>query len=156
MGTLSKALGTSGGYVAGGAFLKEYLINTSKAFIYTTAQPPAIAAAASAAIKITQNDPDRRRRLWATRNYLHSELKALGFQFTDTQSPILPIIVKSPETALKMSQALYEAGIYVPAIRPPTVPKNSSRLRLTVSSEQSNDQLEKVIKAFGILKKKFC
>jgi len=155
MGTLSKALGTSGGYVAGGAFLKEYLINTSKAFIYTTAQPPAIAAAASAAIKITQNDPGRRRRLWAIRNDLHSELKALGFQFTDTQSPILPIIVKSPETALKMSQALYEAGIHVPAIRPPTVPKDSSRLRLTISSEHSNHQLEKVIKAFGILKKKF-
>jgi len=137
------------------AALKEYLINTSKAFIYTTAQPPAIAAATSAALKIIQTDNGRRQRLWDNRNYLYSELKNMGFQLTNTQSPILPIIVKSPETALKMSQALYEAGIYVPAIRPPTVPKNSSRLRLTVSSEHSNDQLEKVIKAFGILKKKF-
>ena len=153
MGTLSKAIGISGGYVAGTASLKEYLINTSKAFIYTTAQPPAIAAAASAAIQIIQNEPERRQRLWENRNYLFSELKSLGFQFTDTNSSILPIIVKSPDKALKMSQALYEAGIYVPAIRPPTVPKNSSRLRLTVSSEHSNDQLEKVIKAFGILKR---
>jgi len=156
MGTLSKAIGTSGGYVAGTASLKEYLINTSKAFIYSTAPPPAIAVAAAAAIRVIQNEPQRRRRLWGNRNYLYSDLKKLGFELTDTQSPILPIIVKSPETALKMSQALYEAGIYVPAIRPPTVPKNSSRLRLTVSSEHSNDQLEKVIKAFGILKKKFC
>jgi glycine C-acetyltransferase/8-amino-7-oxononanoate synthase len=156
MGTLSKAIGTSGGYVAGTASLKEYLINTSKAFIYSTAPPPAIAVAAAAAIRVIQNEPQRRRRLWGNRNYLYSDLKKLGFELTDTQSPILPIIVKSPETALKMSQALYEAGIYVPAIRPPTVPKNSSRLRLTVSSEHSNDQLKKVIKAFGILKKKFC
>ncbi len=156
MGTLSKGIGTSGGFVAGTASLKEYLINTSKAFIYTTAPPPAMAAAAAAAIQVIQNEPQRRRRLWENRNYLYSDLKKLGFELTDTQSPILPIIVKSPETALKMFQALYEAGIHVPAIRPPTVPKDSSRLRLTISSEHSNDQLEKVIKTFGILKKKFC
>ncbi len=145
MGTLSKAIGTSGGYVAGTASLKEYLINTSNTFIYTTAPPPAMAAAASAAIQIIQNDPERRRRLWDNRNYLYSELKAMGFQLTNTQSPILPIIVRTQETALNMSQALYKAGIYVPAIRPPTVPKNSSRLRLTVSSEHSKDQLLKVL-----------
>jgi 8-amino-7-oxononanoate synthase len=146
MGTLSKAIGTSGGFVGGTAGLKEYLVNTSKAFIYTTAQPPAMAVAASAAIQIIQNEPERRQRLWENRNYLFSELKDIGFQFTDTQSPILPIIVKSPETALKMSQALYEAGIYVPAIRPPTVSKNSSRLRLTISSEHCKEQLQLVAK----------
>ncbi|MCH7616043.1 MAG: 8-amino-7-oxononanoate synthase, partial [Nitrospinae bacterium] len=79
MGTLSKAIGTSGGYVAGKAALKEYLINTSKAFIYTTAQPPAIAAATSAAIKIIQTDSERRQRLWDNRNYLYSELNDMGF-----------------------------------------------------------------------------
>ncbi len=145
MGTLSKAIGTSGGYIAGTATLKEYLINTSKAFIYTTAQPPAIAAATSAAIQIIQNEPARRERLWENRNYLYSELKSMGIQFTDTQSPILPIIVKLPETALKMSQTLYEAGIYAPAIRPPTVPKESSRLRVTVSSEHAPDQLRQLV-----------
>ena len=70
----------------------------------------------------------------------------MGFQLADSQSPILPIIVKSPETALKMSQALYEAGVYVPAIRPPTVPKHSSRLRLTVSSEHTQEQMETVVR----------
>ena len=145
IGTLSKAIGTSGGYVAGTTSLKEYLINTSKAFIYTTAQPPAIAAATSASIQIIQNEPDRRQRLWDNRNYLYSELKNMGFQLTNTQSPILPLIVKSSETAMKMSQALNEAGIFVPAIRPPTVPKNSSRLRLAICSEHSNEQRLKVL-----------
>ena len=148
MGTLSKAIGTSGGYVAGPASLKDYLINTAKAFIYTTAQPPAIAAAASAAIRIIQHEPARRERLRNNRNALHASLTGMGFQLADSQSPILPIIVKSPETALKMSQALYEAGVYVPAIRPPTVPKHSSRLRLTVSSEHTKEQLENVVTAF--------
>ena len=148
MGTLSKAIGTGGGYVAGPASLKDYLINTAKAFIYTTAQPPAIAAAASAAIRIIQHEPARRERLQNNRNDLHASLTGMGFQLADSQSPILPIIVKSPETALKMSQALYEAGVYVPAIRPPTVPKHSSRLRLTVSSEHTKEQLENVVTAF--------
>jgi len=156
MGTLSKAIGTGGGYVAGTTALKEYLINTAKAFIYTTAQPPAIAAAASAAIRIIQHETARRERLWNNRNHLHAALTGLGFQLTDTQSPILPIIVKSSETALKMSQALYEAGIYVPAIRPPTVPKNSSRLRLTVSSEHTEEQLETVVTAFRKTGKKMA
>lgn len=145
MGTLSKAIGTGGGYVAGTAALKDYLINTAKAFIYTTAQPPAIAAAASAAIRIIQNEPARRERLRTNRNALHAALTGLGFQLTETQSPILPIIVKSPERAMEMSQALYKAGIYVPAIRPPTVPKHSSRLRLTVSSEHTEEQLDNVV-----------
>ena len=148
MGTLSKAIGTSGGYVAGPASLKDYLINTSKAFIYTTAQPPAIAAASSVAIRIIQHEPARRERLRTNRNDLHASLTDMGFQLADSQSPILPIIVKSPETALKMSQALYEAGVYVPAIRPPTVPKHSSRLRLTVSSEHTQEQMEHVVTAF--------
>lgn len=155
MGTLSKAIGTSGGYVAGAAALKDYLINTAKAFIYTTAQPPAIAAAASAAIRIIQDEPTRRERLRSNRNALHAALTGLGFQLTDTQSPILPIIVKSPEQAVEMSQALYKAGVYVPAIRPPTVPKHSSRLRLTVSSEHTEEQLETVATAFRKVQEAF-
>ena len=114
----------------------------------TTAAPPAIAAAASEAIRIIQHEPARRERLWTNRNALYAALKDMGWPLTDTQSPILPIIVKSPETAVKMSEALFAAGVYVPAIRPPTVPKHSSRLRLTVSSEHTKDQLENVVNAF--------
>jgi len=149
IGTFSKAIGTSGGYVAAKTSLKNYLINFSKAFIFTTAQPPAIAAATSTAIQIIQNEPTCRHRLWKNRDFLYSELKNMGFQFTNTQSPILPIMVKSAEKALKMSQALYKAGIYAPAIRPPTVPQKSSRLRFTVSSEHSKEQLQYVIQAIN-------
>jgi len=151
MGTLSKAIGTSGGFVAGPASLKDYLINTSKPFIFATASPPAIAAAASAAIEVIEKEPERRQHLWDNREYLFTELKGMGLQLTDTQSPILPIILKTPEAALMMSHALYESGIFVPAIRPPTVPKNGSRLRLTVSSEHSKEQLQNVVNAF-----KYC
>ncbi len=147
MGTLSKAIGTSGGYVAGTAALKDYLVNTSKAFIYTTASPPALAAAATTAIRILRDEPERRARLWDNRRTLHSALTGMGFHLTDTHSPILPILVTSPETALRMSQALYDAGVYVPAIRPPTVPVHGSRLRLTVSSEHTAEQLEYVVTA---------
>ncbi len=147
MGTLSKALGAAGGYVVGTTGLKDYLINTSKAFIYTTAAPPAIAAAATAALHIIRTDPDRRARLWANRHYLHTALTDMGFQLTNTQSAILPIIVTSPETAMAFSRALHDAGIYAPAIRPPTVPKDSSRLRLTVSSEHTEKQLRLVCEA---------
>ena len=147
MGTLSKAIGTSGGYVAGTAALKNYLVNTSKAFIYTTASPPALAAAATTAIRILRDEPERRARLWDNRRTLHSALTGMGFHLTDTHSPILPILVTSPETALRMSQALYDAGVYVPAIRPPTVPVHGSRLRLTVSSEHTAEQLEYVVTA---------
>ena len=148
MGTLSKAIGTSGGYVAGTAALRDYLINTSKAFLYTTAPPPAMAAAASAAVRIIQHEPERRTRLRDNRAYLHAALNRMGFHVPDTPSPIIPIIVKSPETALKTSEALFAAGVYVPAIRPPTVPKHGSRLRLTVSSEHTREQLETVIQGF--------
>ena len=147
MGTLSKALGAFGGFVAGSSSLKDYLINTSKAFIFTTAAPPSMAAAASAAIQVIQSEPERRQRLWENREFLFTELKGLGIPLTDTRSPILPIMVKTPEAALKMSDTLYEAGIYVPAIRPPTIPKNSSRLRLTVSSEHTKNELQTVIQA---------
>lgn len=159
MGTLSKAIGISGGYVAGTTSLKEYLINTSKAFIFTTAQPPALATAASAAIQIIKNESGRRQRLWENRNYLYSKLKEIGIIFTNTQSPIIPILVATPEMALGISQELFNSGVYIPAIRPPTVPKHSSRLRITISSEHSKEQLQFVAdkichacKKYGVLK----
>ena len=148
MGTMSKALGVSGGYVAGTAGLTDYLVNTAKSFIFSTASPPAIAAAGLAALSVIRNEPERRKRLWTNREFLFTELTRMGLNLTDTQSPILPILVNTPEAALKMSQALFEEGVFVPAIRPPTVPKGSSRLRLTVSSEHTMEQLEKVVCAF--------
>ena len=147
MGTLSKAFGTIGGYVAGPRSFIDWLINTSRSFIYTTAPPPSMAAAAQAAINIVQTEPERRKRLWRNREQLYLGLKTIGFQLTDTQSPILPIILHDPQLAVKMSTKLLEQGIYVPVIRPPTVPKNTSRLRMTITSEHTAEQIHKALEA---------
>ncbi len=154
MGTCSKALGTVGGYVAGSRSFVDYLINTSRSFIYTTAPPPSMAAAAQAALQIVQAEPDRRRRLWQNREQLYHGLKNLGFQLTNTQSPILPIILNDPQRAIDMSEQLLQQGIYVPAIRPPTVPKGTSRLRMTVTSDHTPEHIETVLHAFEVIKAK--
>ncbi len=119
MGTLSKAFGTIGGYVVGSRSLVDYLINTSRSFIYTTAPPPSMAAAAQAAIQIIQSGQERRDRLLQNREQLYQGLKDMAFQLTNTQSPILPIILNEPQLAVDMSTKLLEQGIYIPAIRPP-------------------------------------
>jgi glycine C-acetyltransferase/8-amino-7-oxononanoate synthase len=147
MGTLSKAIGSSGGFVAGPKDFVAYLINTSRSFIYTTAPPPAIVAAASAALAIIQQEPQRRATLWRNREYLHHGLVDMGFQLTNTQSPILPIIVKNPELGVQMSHRLREEGVWIPAVRPPTVPKETSRLRITVTADHSIEQIETALRA---------
>ncbi|MDH3769454.1 MAG: aminotransferase class I/II-fold pyridoxal phosphate-dependent enzyme, partial [Nitrospirota bacterium] len=142
MGTLGKALGTSGGFMTGTKDFIAYLINTSRSFIYSTAPPPAMAAAAQAAIQLIQQEPERRARLWQNREHMYQGLKAMGCHMTKTQSPILPIIVHDPRLAVEMSLGLQKKGIYIPAIRPPTVPKGTSRLRVTVSAEHSIEQID--------------
>ena len=148
MGTLSKALGTSGGYVVGSNSFIQYLINTCRSFMYTTAPPPAMAAAADAALKIVQSDIDRRQRLWRNRDHLYQGLTSMGFKLARSQSPILPIILNDPRLAMEMSTRLLAQGVYVPAIRPPTVPKNTSRLRVTVTSEHKPEQLNAALSTF--------
>src|SRR5680860_1448219 len=147
MGTLSKALGSSGGFVAGPKEFVAYLVNTSRSFIYTTAPPPAIAAAASAALVIIQQEPQRRAKLWRNREFLHHGLVAMGFQLTNTQSPILPLMVNDPELGVRMSQHLRAEGLWIPAVRPPTVPKGTSRLRITVTADHSLEHLEAALRA---------
>lgn len=149
MGTLSKAVGTSGGYVAGSKTLIQYLVNTARSFLYTTAPPPAIVAAATAALGLIQSDETRRTRLWTNREYLHDGLVRLGFSLPKTKSPILPVLLSHAETALSMSQKLQEAGFLIPAIRPPTVPEGTSRLRITVSSEHTREQLDHLLESLG-------
>lgn len=147
MGTLSKALGSSGGFIAGPKDFVAYLVNTARSFIYTTAPPPAIAAAASAALAIIRQEPQRRVTLWRNREFLHHRLVTMGFQLTDTQSPILPIMVNDPEIGVHMSQHLRAEGVWIPAVRPPTVPKGTSRLRITVTADHSLEHLETALRA---------
>ena len=148
MGTLGKALGTSGAYVTGLSTFIEYVVNAARAFIYTTAPPPATAAASLAALRVIQSDGNRRTRLWANRDYFHRGLTELGFQTTNTISPIIPVLIGDPDKAMDMARLLLELDVFAPAIRPPTVPKGSSRIRTTVSSEHTREQLDRVLAVF--------
>jgi glycine C-acetyltransferase/8-amino-7-oxononanoate synthase len=148
MGTLSKALGTYGAYVAGPATLIRYLVNRARSFIYTTAPPPAAAAAALAALEVVRSDPARRARLWANQQRFLAGLRSLGFRLPDTQSPIIPVLIGDPEKAMTLAERLLQLGVYAPAIRPPTVPRETSRIRTTVTSEHTGDQLDQALASF--------
>ena len=148
MGTLSKALGTSGAYVTGPESLIRYLVNTARSFMYTTAPPPSTAAAAMAALDIVRDEPERRARLWNNRNRLASGLAALGYRLAESQSPILPVLIGDAAKTLRLADRLLELGVYAPAIRPPTVPKGTSRIRTSITSEHSSEQLDTVLAAF--------
>jgi 8-amino-7-oxononanoate synthase len=147
MGTLSKAAGSFGAYVAVAKILKEYFINKSRSFIYTTAIPPSLAQAARAAIKIIREGEDLRRRLQAHGDYLRSQLRAMGFDTLNSTTPIIPILAKDPVQAVAMSQQLLEHAIYLQAIRPPTVPQGTSRLRLTVTAGHTQEDLDHLLNA---------
>lgn len=146
MGTFGKALGSSGAYIVGPRSMIEYLVSTARTFLFTTAPPPATCAATIAALEVLHAEPERRTRLWANREYLHTQLTHMGFTLSNTASPIMPILIGDPELALTFSQSLLQEQVFAPAIRPPTVPKDSCRIRLTVTSEHTPDQLNRVLK----------
>jgi glycine C-acetyltransferase/8-amino-7-oxononanoate synthase len=148
MGTLGKAFGSSGAYFAGSSILIHYLMNTSRSFLFTTAPPPSSAAAATAALRVIQREPERRARLWANRERLFSGLTQLGFNLSPSVSPIMPILVGNAETALSFAEHLLTEGLYAPAIRPPTVPDATSRIRVTVTSEHTPSQIDQALAAF--------
>ncbi|MBS0169399.1 MAG: 8-amino-7-oxononanoate synthase [Nitrospira sp.] len=145
MGTLSKALGSSGGYLTGSASFIAYLVNTCRSFTYTTAPTPGSAAAAAAALEIIEQEPERRVRLWENRAQLAQGLLQLGFQLAASASPILPIIVGDPDRAMTMAQSLLDHGVYAPAIRPPTVPPATSRIRLTITADHTTEQIDRAL-----------
>jgi glycine C-acetyltransferase/8-amino-7-oxononanoate synthase len=150
MGTLGKALGSSGAYVVGPQDVIEYLVNTSRPFMFTTAPPPGTVAAAAAALNVVQCEPDRRARLWANRQRLFAGLQQLGFRMTPTVSPILPILIGDAAKALAFAEQLLAHGVYAPAIRPPTVPDKTSRIRVTVTSEHTPEQIDEALRTFDL------
>lgn len=147
MGTLSKALGSAGAYIAGSSEFVAYLVNTCRGFTYTTAPTPASAAAATAAIRVVEHEPERRARLWHNRDRLAQGLTRLGFRLTASESPILPILVGDPDRAMNLAQTLLNYGVYAPAIRPPTVPSATSRLRLTITADHTTQQIDDALAA---------
>ncbi len=149
IGTLSKALGSLGGYAAGSASLGDWVINAARTFIYTTALPPAAVAAARAAIAVLSAEPERRDRLWAHATWLRERLTEIGYRLGPSRSPILPVLVGDAEGAARLSDALLARGVLVPAIRPPTVPDGTARLRVTPTASHTAADLAEAIDAFA-------
>ena len=148
MGTLGKALGGFGAYVAGSDVLREYLINRARSFIFTTALPPADMAVALEAVRIVWEEPQRRRRLHQNVVHLVDGLKFLGFQVTNQGTAIIPVIIGPEDKTMDMSTKLLEYGVFVAGIRPPTVPPGTSRLRVTVMATHAQEDLDKALEAF--------
>jgi 8-amino-7-oxononanoate synthase len=142
IGTLSKALGSLGGYVAGSQTLIDFLRNRAPSWIYTTALSPADTAAALAAIKIVQTEPQRREQLWLNVNYLKQQLSDLNL--LSSASPIICLSLASVAEALGLAKTLQEAGIFASAIRPPTVP--TSRIRFSVMATHQHSHLQQLVK----------
>ena len=148
MGTLGKALGSCGAYVAGKKEMIEYLVNTVRPLIFSTALPPAAAAAACAAIDIVEYEPERRVALTEKSSYLRKNLRNLGYETMNSVTQIIPVLTGESDTAVEMMDGLLEKGIFVQAIRPPTVIEGTARLRVTVTSEHSYDDLDYVLQSF--------
>ena len=149
MGTLSKAIGSSGGYLTGSAEFVAYLVNTCRAFTYTTAPTPAAAAAATAALRVIRQEPERRARLWRNRHRLAQGLSGLGFRLAASESPILPVIVGDPDRAMNLAHTLLSLGVYAPAIRPPTVPASTSRIRFTITADHTDEHIDQALTALA-------
>ena len=156
MGTLSKAVGTFGAYCCGSSDLIDYLINQARSFIYTTAMPVGICASSIKAIQIIQDEPGLREKLLNNAEYLRRNLKGLGFNTLDSQTPIIPILVKDTFLTMKFSQELFNEGIFVQGIRPPTVSQNTARLRVTVMAMHSRADLDFVIDKFKKIGEQLC
>ena len=143
LGTLSKSLGSVGGYVAANSTIIDYLVNTSRSFIFSTALSPADIGAALAALKVLETDASVLGRLQENVNYMTDQLISMGIDATN-ETPIFPILIGRNEDTLAVSEYLYEAGIIGTAIRPPTVPIGESRIRLTVTAAHNREQIDYV------------
>lgn len=151
MGTLGKAFGTFGAFVAGSHELIETLLQTARTYIYTTALPPAVAAATRASLRAMQDEPGRRERVLRHVTRFRREAASLGLQLLDSGTPIQPIVFGSEAAAVAASDALRARGLWVPAIRPPTVPAGSSRLRITFSAAHADADVDLLVEALASL-----
>jgi 8-amino-7-oxononanoate synthase len=149
MGTLGKALGSFGAYAAGEARLCELLVSRARTFVFTTALPPAACGATLAALAVVRGDPARRARLHARCDRMRAGLTRLGFDVSRVVSPIFPVILGSEGRALAAARALRERGYFVRAIRPPTVPVGTSRLRVALSAALTEPQLDGFLDALA-------
>ncbi len=151
MGTLGKALGSAGGYICGPRELTDYFVNRARSFIFSTAPVPAAAAAARAAVQLVQSDEGsaRRDQLWSRVNQLKTGLAPLGWDLSRINSAIIPLVIGSESAAMEASAALRKAGIFVPAVRYPTVARGQARLRLTLTAAHTVEDVDTLLAALS-------
>ncbi|MDX1269935.1 MAG: aminotransferase class I/II-fold pyridoxal phosphate-dependent enzyme, partial [Oceanisphaera sp.] len=142
-----KALGTAGAFVAGSEDLIEYLIQSARTYIYTTAMPAAVAAATLASLRLVDSEGWRREKLKDLVARFRSGVDQLGLELMPSSTPIQPLVVGDAGQAVAMSEQLLERDILVTAIRPPTVPQGTARLRFTFSAEHTEDQVDQLLDA---------
>jgi 8-amino-7-oxononanoate synthase len=147
IGTLSKALGSVGGFVAGSRSLIEWLVNRARPYVFSTASPAAVAAAAVAALDIIRDEPQRREGLLARAERLRAELARQGWNTGASASQIIPVIVGDPERAVGLSSKLRDRGLFVPAIRPPTVPEGETCLRISLTAGHTEEMIARLLAA---------
>lgn len=148
MGTLGKALGGFGAYVAGSKALRELLINRCRSFIFTTSLPPAVMAMGIAAVDLLKRQPERRRALWNNCERLRTGLAKLGYSLGNSRSQILPLMIGDATQCMKLSEDLFQRGVFAQGIRPPTVPAGTSRLRITLMATHSYEHIDKALSVF--------
>ena len=159
VGTLSKAIGALGGYVAASRSLIEFLYHRARPFLFSTSHPPAVAAASLAALDVLEQEPQIIERLWENTRFFKAGLEALGFNTGLSQSPITPVIVGDGALAMKLSDRLFQEGVFAQGIAFPTVARDKARVRTIVTATHTRDELEfaldvfaKVGRELGILK----
>jgi glycine C-acetyltransferase len=155
VGTLSKAIGSMGGYVCGSRDLIDYLYLRARPFLFSTSHPPATAAACEAAFRLLDSPEGEKlvKKLWANTKFFKRELKKRGFQFKTSETPIVPIHVGDAAKAFEFSRKLFEAGVFAPAVGFPTVPEGKARLRAIVSAAHKREQLLKATEILAMVGK---
>jgi glycine C-acetyltransferase/8-amino-7-oxononanoate synthase len=155
MGTMGKALGCFGAFVAGSSELREYLINRARTFIFTTALPPAVIASALEAIGLIEREPQKRQALWDNVLFFRTGLNDLGFNTLESTTHIIPILVGDAHTAARLANDLMVEGLFIQAIRPPTVPEGASRLRTTLMATHTKQDLSRALEVLGKIGKRY-
>ena len=155
MGTLGKALGSFGAYIAGSEDLIQYLVNKTRSLLYTTALPPSVCGSALAALKILGERPELVSQLRNNVSYFRKGMRDLGYPISESGTPILPLILRDPFVTMNMARSLFDEGVYVQGIRPPTVPEGTSRLRITLMASHTREQLDFGLRAFKKIGKKW-
>jgi glycine C-acetyltransferase len=149
VGTLSKAIGVLGGFIAGPRALIEWLVNRGRPFLFSTSAPPAVVAACIEALDIMADEPDRLERLWDNTRAFKTGLRELGFDTGASETPITPVITEEEEATQTFARRLFEEGVFTPAIVYPTVAKGLARVRTIVTAEHTHEDLDEALEIFG-------